>query len=111
MGKDGVGISGDEHGHKTESLPFGRNRSAANPFFGLGSYLEKSWTLQDTGTGTQDGRTMDSRRGLKTTRTNFERDQDATGLGLGFFFFLFPFVQNVYEFYCLPEYFLFILAA
>ena len=75
----GWDIYGVEHAHKTESLHFGRNWSAADPFFGLGSYLAKSWTLQDTGTGTQDGRTLDSRRGLKTTRANFKRDQDAMG--------------------------------
>ena len=96
---DGEGwarVSGDEHAHKTESLLSDRNRSAANPFFGLGSYLEKSWTLQDTGTGTQDGRTMDSRRDGPGTQDEPGRPSNRTktrwGLGLSFFFFLFPFV-------------------
>ena len=95
MGKDGAGISGDEHAHKTESLPSGRKRSAANPFFGLGSYLEKSWTLQDMGIGTQDERTMDSRRdGLGTqddtdeVRTGPRRDGDSDLVSFSFCFLL-----------------------
>ena len=96
MGKDGAGISGDEHAHKTESLLSGRNRSAANPFFWLRFLFVKSWTLQDSGTGTQDGRTMDSRRDGPGTQDEPGRPSNGTktrrGLGLSFFLFLFPFV-------------------
>ena len=95
MGKDGAGISGDEHAPKTESLLSDRNRSAANPFFGLGSYLEKSWTLQDTGTGTQDGLTMDSRRDgpgtqddMDEVRTGPRRDGDSDLVSFSFCFLL-----------------------
>ena len=101
MGKDGAGISGDEHGHKTESLLSGRNRSATNPFFGLDYYLEKSWTLQDTGTGTQDGLTMDSRRDGSGTqdetdevRTGPRRDGDSDLDSFSFCFLLYKMFMN-----------------
>ena len=101
MGKDGAGISGDEHAHKTESLLSGRKRSAANPFFGLGYYLKKSWTLQDTGTRTQDGLTMDSRRdGLGTQddtdelRTGARRDGHSDLVSFPFCFLLYKMFMN-----------------
>ena len=101
MGKDGAGISGDEHAPKTESLLSDRNRSAANPFFGLGSYLEKSWTLQDTGTGTQDGLTMDSRRDGPGTqedtdelRTGPRCDGDSDLVSFYFCFLLYKMFMN-----------------
>ena len=101
MGKDGAGISGDEHAPKTESLLSGRSRSAANPFFGLGSYLEKPWTLQDTGTGTQDGLTMDSRRDGSGTqdetdevRTGPRRDKDSDLVSFSFCFLLYKMFMN-----------------